>query len=78
MRLCVLNVRYLPGLWGYYDGRMAVGGDGAGGGDIWRERVREATRERVEMAQTRDGHALWGRGRGKLMMLAPFGWDSLV
>ena len=94
-RLCVLNVRYLPGLWEYYSWRIGMGvgnhdlkdggegvpegGDsGSRNGDIWRKRVKEATRERVEMAKTREGYTWCGRGRGKLMMLAPFGWDSLT
>ena len=51
---------------------------GISSGDIWRKRVQEATRERVDTAKTGEGYTWCGKGRGKLMMLAPFGWDSLT
>lgn len=93
--LVVLNVRYLPALWGEYDRRMrslALSEEGQGPEEQllkereqnWRKRIEEGTRERLEAAKTNsdsgEGYtSLFGdvsvKGRGKLVMLPPSGWD---
>ncbi|KAK4209827.1 hypothetical protein QBC37DRAFT_323341 [Rhypophila decipiens] len=85
--LVVLNVRYLPGLWEEYERRSRPdashwqdGNETCGNREEgWRKRVEQGTRERLESA--RNGQyglvsgAVGGKGRGKLMMLAPVGWE---
>ncbi|KAM7195045.1 hypothetical protein V8F33_006914 [Rhypophila sp. PSN 637] len=85
--LVVLNVRYLPGLWGEYERRLRP--DTSHWQDehetcksreeFWRKRVEQATRERLELAKSGQyglvSGAAGGKGKSKLMMLAPIGWD---
>ncbi|KAM7211991.1 hypothetical protein V8F06_012620 [Rhypophila decipiens] len=85
--LVVLNVRFLPGLWAEYERRLRPDASQWQNGnetcrnreEVWRNRVEQGTRERLELAKSGQyglvSGAAGGKGRGKLMMLAPVGWD---
>jgi exonuclease 3'-5' domain-containing protein 1 len=58
---CVQDVRFLPQLWNLYHSKMT---------QLWKDRVQEASRDRVRMSQSRDYI-----GKGQHMALAPAGWS---
>ncbi|SPO04166.1 uncharacterized protein DNG_06849 [Cephalotrichum gorgonifer] len=60
---CVQDVQFLPRLWTYYDAKITP---------RWRQRVLEASKERVTLSQAPEYN-----GQGIHMALAPQGWANL-